>query len=187
MPKLSPAVGVVAAGAVVLFLAGRNLNQTTITSTAVGGPRPLWSPFAFRFGRPFRHPADQAPNRMPPPGQPGGPQGPQPPVAPGTLPDLPLPGTLPQTDSAAPPYNDTTVLSSLIPQPRPGINYVEAGTGDNLYTLSMRTYNTPLRSVDIFNANRQGVMRADGTPGIMASPDFIEPGTRIIIPGGGIT
>lgn len=181
MAKLpSGALAVLVGGGVVLWLAGRNMNQTVV-AVSQGGPAPIWNPFTFRAGRPFRHPGSTVPN-APGPGQPGGPQGPEQPVAPGTLPDLPLPGQLPQTDNAAPPYNDSWVASTLIPQPRPDITYVEAGGADNLYTLSMRNYNTPLRSVDIFNANRQGVMRADGTPGIMASPDFIEPGTRIIIP-----
>jgi len=172
----APAWIVLGTGGLLLWLAGRNLNQTAVTVQEQGAPGYVWNPFMFRFGRPFRHPMDVRH------GEPGGPQSPEPQTAPGTLPEIPLPGSLPQTDSAAPPYNTGTVVSQLTQQPRPGITYIEAGDSDNLYTVSVRNYNTPLRAVDIFNANRQGVIRADGTPGIMASPDFIQPGTRLIIP-----
>jgi hypothetical protein len=164
-------------GALGIFYAGRDLNASATTAanpnTATAYPVSLFA-FFDRFGRPQRH--------LPPPGpgNPGGPQGPLAPVPPGTAP-VPT-GHLPSVDSSAPPYANTSVFSPLTPQTATGITYVEAGGADNLYTMSVRNYNTPLRSVDIFNANREGVVRADGSPGIMSSPDFIEPGTRIIIP-----
>lgn len=169
-----PVVGwaILGGAGVLIWLAGKDLNRTSVIIQNYPGAYNGYRPFdLFRFGRPNRHlKPPQTPEEPVPPGSGDTPQ------------DFPnVPTMVPTTDSAAPPYFDF-VNSTLVPQAGPNINYITVGDSDSLYTMASRLYNNPMRSVDIFNANRQGVVRADGTPGIMASPDFVQPGTRLIIP-----
>lgn len=182
---LSPAGWtILAVGGLAIYLAGRDMNRATTVVQVQGYP--MAYPWYFRYNHWFG--AGGRRRRSRPPEQPE-----QPPESaenanagvPGLPPIVPTePTVTPGADVATPPYSSAVVQSTLVPQAAPNIQYITAGENDNLYTMSMRLYNTPMRSMDIFNANRVDTVRADGTPGIMAAPDFVQPGTQLIIPGG---
>jgi hypothetical protein len=68
------------------------------------------------------------------------------------------------------------------PAPRPRVRYYVVKRGDTLSGIAKRYYNNPLGYVRIFNANRAGKRRSDGTPGMISNPNRINVGWRLIIP-----
>lgn len=178
-PLPAGTLAVLGLAGVAIYLAGKDMNRQ---STVILQDRPVAYPL-FPFGRRGfrrRRDGDHLNNSGITPEDSGyvDPNIPQPPPLEYDPSESPI---TPGSDPAVPPYTDT-VFSPTVPQTATGLTYVNAGQSDNLYTLSSRLYNNPRRAVDIFNANRAGVQRADGSPGVMAAPGFIEPGTRLIIP-----
>lgn len=195
---------VIGAAGVAMYFAGRDMNRKAQPSTVIVQDYPRAYPLLFsRFGfRRRRHPPTPEPPGGTPIETPGTPP-------PGTEPTGVLPGVssavsggvaMPTglvttsnphpivspftaiSDPAVPPYSDASVLSTLVAPPYPHLTYVTPGESDDIYTIASRIYNNPRRAIDIFNANRIGVFRVDGTPGIMPTPNTIEPGVRLIIP-----
>lgn len=68
------------------------------------------------------------------------------------------------------------------PPPKPHVRYYTVVKNDNLWNIAKRYYKNPLKWVTIYNANRSGHRRADGTMGMIKSPNLIYPGWRLIIP-----
>jgi len=54
--------------------------------------------------------------------------------------------------------------------------------GDNLWNIAKRYYGNGAQYVRIFNANRVGVRRPDGSNGMISNPNLIYPGWRLVIP-----
>jgi nucleoid-associated protein YgaU len=57
------------------------------------------------------------------------------------------------------------------------------GSGETLYGMAQEIYGNPRQFVDIYNANRTGIIRKDNTPGILDSIDAPLPvGALILLP-----
>lgn len=54
--------------------------------------------------------------------------------------------------------------------------------GSTLKGISQIYYGTPNRWQDIYNANRKGVVRADGESGFIENPQMLNAGARILVP-----
>lgn len=54
--------------------------------------------------------------------------------------------------------------------------------GSTLKSISRTYYGNENRWLDIYNANRSGVRRADGTPGLIQNPNALLSGWRLVIP-----
>lgn len=102
-----------------------------------------------------------------------------------------------------PPYYDTPPLpketkpitsnpSTPVINPPPTTNPTSAfryitvekwpAQNSTLSGISKTAYGTYSRWPDLYNANRAGTIRADGTPGMVVNPDLIYAGWRILIP-----
>lgn len=107
----------------------------------------------------------------------GAPPTPLPPGPP--LPTVPLP--------PAPPVKPTPKPPAKPPAPKPTkFRYVTvthfpspAGT---LWNIAQTYYHNGNEWPKIFNANKYGTRRADGTPGMIKNPNLIYPGWRLIVP-----
>lgn len=71
-----------------------------------------------------------------------------------------------------------------VPKPpaRPAVRYYVVEKGDSLWKISVRYYRSGIYWGRIYNANRYGVRRADGTWGMIKNPNLIYPNWRLIIP-----
>lgn len=54
--------------------------------------------------------------------------------------------------------------------------------GSTLKSLSRIYYGNENRWLDIYNANRTGIRRSDGTPGVISNPNVLHVGLKLIIP-----
>lgn len=100
---------------------------------------------------------------------------------------IPLPPPLlpPPTVIPTPPPVTTpppTEQPKPVPKPTPAtFRYHTVIKGENLYRIALKYY--PVSNWGwIYNANRVGIVRKDGTPGFLISPDLIYPGQKLLIP-----
>lgn len=76
----------------------------------------------------------------------------------------------------------TPVPNTPKPVPAPNaIKYYTVKSGDTLYSISSYYYTSP-NWAWIYNANRAGTRRADGSMGFIVNPNLILPGWTLIIP-----
>lgn len=68
------------------------------------------------------------------------------------------------------------------PPPPANVRWYTVVKGDNLWNIAKKYYGNGAQYVRIFNANRVGVRRADGSNGMISNPNLIYPGWRLIIP-----
>lgn len=62
------------------------------------------------------------------------------------------------------------------------INYYTVVPGDSLSKIAASKYHNANLWPRIYDANKSGITRADGTKGFIKNPDLILPGWRLIIP-----
>lgn len=82
-------------------------------------------------------------------------------------------------------YNGIHKLDTGVPFPgtfRYAIVTPRGLPGSTLKSLSQIYYKTTTRWHDIYDANRAGKRRNDGTPGLIEDPNRLHPGWRLIIP-----
>lgn len=91
-----------------------------------------------------------------------------------------LPG-IPKPPGNPGPYKPPTPKPKP-PPPKPKVRYYTVVKNDNLWNIAKRYYHNPLKWVSIYNANRYGHRRADGTMGMIRTPNLIYPGWKLIIP-----
>lgn len=68
------------------------------------------------------------------------------------------------------------------PPPRVSVRYYTVKRGDNLWNIATRYYGSGFKYGTIYNANRYGKRRADGSNGMIKNPALIYPEWRLIIP-----
>lgn len=54
--------------------------------------------------------------------------------------------------------------------------------GSSLWSIAQIYYHDGSKWTEIYNANRKGITRADGTPGVISNANLIWPGEKLIIP-----
>lgn len=91
--------------------------------------------------------------------------------APPTLPKPPVAG--------APGAGKPAVVTKPKPVSKPKVRYYTVRPGDTLSKIGKK-YNVGWQS--IYNANRTGKKRADGSKGILSNPNLIRPGQKLVIP-----
>ncbi len=69
--------------------------------------------------------------------------------------------------------------TSPVPRPPAKYRYHTVRPGESLWRIG-KTHNSDWQR--IYNANRHGTRRADGTPGMIRNPNLIYPGWRLLIP-----
>lgn len=102
-------------------------------------------------------------------------------------PPTPLPPgpSLPGIPTPKPPTPKPPKPPTPTPKPpphKPKVRYYTVVHNDNLWNIAKRYYGNPLKWVSIYNANRFGHRRADGTMGMIKTPNLIYPGWKLIIP-----
>lgn len=100
--------------------------------------------------------------------------------------DKPPSPTPTPTPSPVPPPSPSPVPKPVpAPAPKP-VRYATVTVwpmaGSSLWSIAEKFYGNGNRYMDIYNANRKGITRADGTPGILTSPRVVFPGQRLIVP-----
>lgn len=72
------------------------------------------------------------------------------------------------------------------PQVKPKVKYATVAPwparNSTLSGLALTYYRNANRWHDIYNANRKGVRRADGTVGMISNPNKLQPGWKLVIP-----
>lgn len=106
-------------------------------------------------------------------------------------PPVPLP-TPPPPPVVDPPANDDgggTVAPPPPPAPPPAPPAIRIHVvtpwptkGSTLWGISELYYGTGTRWPEIYNANRAGTTRPDGSPGFISNPDYLRPGDRVYVP-----
>lgn len=76
------------------------------------------------------------------------------------------------------PVRSYTVASQAMPQ----VQSYTVQSGTTLAGLAQLFYSNPRMWTRIFNANRLGARRPDGTPGVIANPNSLPVGTVLLIP-----
>lgn len=110
---------------------------------------------------------------LPPPADPPVTTTPAPPVSvPGPVIQPPPPPPPPPVSQPPPPR---PVLRIFIVTPWPT-------KGSTLWGISEIFYGTGTRWNDIYNANRAGTTRPDGSPGFISNPNYLRPGDRVWVP-----
>ena len=89
----------------------------------------------------------------------------------------------PAPDKPVPPKPPIVTPPKPKPKPpaKPKVRYYTVKKGDNLWNISVKYYGRPDWG-RIFNANKKGVKRADGSTGMIVSSNLIQPGWKLIIP-----
>ena len=88
----------------------------------------------------------------------------------------------PPEDNTPPPVVNNPPPVVTPPPPKPTIRYYTVVRGDTLWGISRRYYGNGIYYPRIYNANRSGTRRADGTMGMISNPNLIYPGWKLIIP-----
>lgn len=86
------------------------------------------------------------------------------------------PPTMPNTAGGA---GKPPATQKPAPVKKPGVRYYIVKPGQTLSGIAKR-HGTTWQAV--FNANKKGRKRADGTPGMISNPDRIQAGWRLILP-----
>lgn len=105
-------------------------------------------------------------------------------------PPQPLPPTeepgpapiIPKPPGSSPPVKPPPAPPKPPPVSKPHVRYYTVVSGDNLWNISKKYYGNGALYGRIFNANRYGIRRADGTKGMIKIPSLIYPKWRLIIP-----
>jgi nucleoid-associated protein YgaU len=96
----------------------------------------------------------------------------------------PIPGGSTKPPTSTPIGNKPPVTTKPKPVPSSG-HYKAKYTvqhGDNLWNIAKRYYGSGIKWGTIYNANKRGVKRLDGSVGMIANPSLIQPGWVLIIP-----
>lgn len=105
------------------------------------------------------------------------PTNPPPPVVPKPPVSIPIkivwPSLPPRTPTPPPPVRPAIRIWIVTPWPVPG---------SSLWSISEKFYGTGTRWPDLYNANRIGTTRPDGSPGFISNPNYLRPGDRIWVP-----
>jgi nucleoid-associated protein YgaU len=107
-------------------------------------------------------------------------------------PTAPVP-TPPVTTTTPPPVTTPTTPkpTPVVPKPKPKpkpapapkkITYYTVKPGDTLSGIALKYYHNGHNWSPIYNANKHGVRRADGTTGMISNPNLIRVGWKLIIP-----
>lgn len=88
----------------------------------------------------------------------------------------------PPPSQAPPPVRPAPTPPAPPPVSRPSVRYYTVVKNDNLWNISKRYYGTGLKWGAIYNANRAGKRRSDGSMGMIVNPSLIYPKWRLIIP-----
>lgn len=85
-----------------------------------------------------------------------------------------------------------TPLPPPVPSPAPAqpgsatpLRYYFVAPGDSLTKIAIRWYGNANSWNDIYNANRKGYTRPDGSPGFISNPNYLRPGDKLWLPGVG--
>lgn len=104
--------------------------------------------------------------------------------------DLNPPPPTPTPPPPPPPPKNVNTPTKPPPKPKPPpkapkkpkVRYYTVRRGDNLWNISKKYYGSGYKYSVIFNANRKGKRRADGTWGMIRNPNLIYPNWKLIIP-----
>lgn len=125
----------------------------------------LWSLALQQFGSPPQ------PVSVSPPSQAPGPvNGGYPPVIGAPIPGRPAPGLPAPTP---PPVKAPVRYYVVKPWPL---------QGSSLWSIAQLYYGDGNKWPEIYNANRTGITRADGSPGVISNASFVYPGEKLVIP-----
>jgi hypothetical protein len=103
-------------------------------------------------------------------------------------PPYPLPPSVndPPTSTSPPVTTPTTPKPNPTPPAKGAVKYyyVKAwpAKGSTLSGIAEISYGHASRWPDIYNANRAGQKRADGTNGMISNPNLLHPGWKLVIP-----
>lgn len=105
-------------------------------------------------------------------------------------PPIPLTGVIVTPPTVTPTTPPSTNPGGILPTrppapgnaPKPSVKYYTVKRGDTLSHIAKVQYGNARRATDIYNANRVGVTRADGTPGILRNINLIYPNQKLVIP-----
>lgn len=101
-------------------------------------------------------------------------------------PPVPLPAPPPPPDPPAPPITPVTPPPPAPVQPPTqtvALRYVVVRGGDSLWKIAYRYYGRGEAWHDIYNANRKGYTRPDGSAGYISNPNYLRPGDVLWVPG----
>lgn len=88
----------------------------------------------------------------------------------------------PPPKSTPPPVKPAPKPPAPKPAPKPKVRYYTVKSGDNLWNIAKKYYGNGALYGRIYNANRKGVRRADGSTGMIVKPSLIYAGWKLIIP-----
>lgn len=81
-----------------------------------------------------------------------------------------------------PPVKKPPVKKPPAPKPPAHVRYYTVKPLDNLSKIATKYYHNSKEWSRIYNANKAGHKRADGTPGMISNPNVIRVGWKLIIP-----
>jgi nucleoid-associated protein YgaU len=108
---------------------------------------------------------------------------PAPVFGPPTIPTTPTPTPTPTPVTPAPVKPTPKPVPKPAPKPAPKkITYYTVKPGDTLSGIALKYYHNGHNWSPIYNANKSGTKRADGTKGMISNPNLIRVGWKLIIP-----
>lgn len=96
---------------------------------------------------------------------------------------LPAPPDPPQTPVVTP--LPPPVVPAQPPPASAQLRFYYVAPGDSLSKIALRWYGNAGSWTDIYNANRKGYTRPDGSPGFISNPNYLRPGDKLWLPGTG--
>lgn len=93
------------------------------------------------------------------------------------LPSPPAPPQGPVSTPTTPPAVQTP------PATNPGLRFYTVQPGDSLWKIAIKFYGRGSSWFDIYNANRKGYTRPDGSPGFIINPSYLRVGDVLWVPG----
>lgn len=101
----------------------------------------------------------------------------------GPVPELlPAAPELPKPETPKPEEPKPKPTTPKPAPPKPKVRYYTVKRGDTLWDIAVKYYKNGADYGRIYNANRKGKKRADGTNGMISNPKVISPGWKLIIP-----
>lgn len=94
----------------------------------------------------------------------------------------PPPVVKPPSDNTPPPPPPPAQPSPAPPQIRIHVVTPWPTRGSTLWGIAQMYYGDGRRWVELYNANRIGTTRPDGSPGFISNPNYLRPGDRIYVP-----